>query len=101
MAKTADRFRRVRPGAAGAASDDNQAWTRVLSLTGALLSHLAANPDTRRLVTEMLAAGVPLTPDLLAGADSRFDEPLIGLHIRELCEPDVFSRFFGARGVAQ
>jgi hypothetical protein len=96
MVKTTDRSIRRRAAATHAqADDDSVAWTRALSLSGAFLSHLAANPDMQRLVTEMLIAGAAKSPELLA-SNAPFDEALAGLQTRELSEPDVFSRFFGA-----
>ncbi len=71
-------------------------WSRALSLTGALLAHLASNPQTQGLVSEMLSAGVvPHHP--AAPPAAPFDEPLTGLQTRELTGPDVFREFFGAR----
>lgn len=75
--------------------DDVDAWARALSLTGALLSHLAASPQTQSFVFEMLASGVTPTAELVPGA-TPFHEVMSGLQSRELCGPDVFSRYFGA-----
>jgi hypothetical protein len=74
-------------------------WSRALSLTGALLAHLASNPQTQGLVSEMLSAGVVphRHPARLAAP---FDEPLSGLQTRELTGAEVFSEFFGGRASA-
>ncbi len=79
--------------------DDALVWAHVLSLTGALLSHMAANPQTQRLVTDLLAAGLSRHGPDAPSAFAPFDEPMSGLQTRELREPAVFSRFFGPRGV--
>lgn len=73
---------------------DTAIWARVLSLTGALMTHMSANPEMQRFVNDVLAAGDSPTTD---GLDSRapFDEPLAGLQTRELCEPGVFRQIFG------
>jgi hypothetical protein len=76
--------------------DDALVWAHVLSLTGALLSHMAANPQTQRLVTDLLAAGLARHGPDAPSAFAPFDEPMSGLQTRELREPAVFSRFFGA-----
>jgi hypothetical protein len=78
--------------AAAAEADDTQVWARVLSLTGALLSHMAANPQTHRLVTDMLSAGMARGDGIQA---EPFAEPLVGLHTRELRSPEVLQHFFG------
>ena len=98
MAKT-DRARRSRRAADAAEAKDVESWSRVLSLTGALLSHMASHPGSRRLITEMLEAGITPPNDWL-DSDAPFDEPLTGLHTRELREPDLFQRLFGPRGAA-
>jgi len=69
-------------------------WARVLSLTGALMTHMSANPEMQRFVNDVLAAGASPATD---GIDSQmpFDEPLSGLQTRELREPDVFRQLFG------
>lgn len=89
-----ERQRTPQPALSEAA--ETAVWSRALSLTGALLAHLASNPQTQRLVSELLSAGVvphrPLAPSVDA-----FDEPLTGLQTRELTGPDVFSEFFGTR----
>ena len=79
---------------------DTAVWARVLSLTGALLTHMSANPDMQRFVTDVLAAGNSPATD---GLDSRapFDEPMSGLQTRELCEPQLFRQLFGGRGTTR
>lgn len=74
---------------------DTAIWARVLSLTGALMTHMSANPEMQRFVTDVLSAGASPATD---GLDSRmpFDEPMTGLHTRELSEPGVFGQLFGA-----
>lgn len=73
---------------------DTAIWARVLSLTGALMTHMSANPEMQRFVHDVLAAGSSPATD---GIDSQmpFDEPMDGLHTRELREPDVFRQLFG------
>lgn len=72
-------------------AEDTFVWARVLSLTGALLSHMAANPQTHGLVAEMLSSGMaPAVPD-----PERFSEPLSGLHTREIRNAEVLRHFFG------
>ena len=78
--------------------DDALVWAHVLSLTGALLSHMAANPQTQRLVTDLLAAGLARHGPDAPSTFAPFDEPMSGLQTRELREPSVFSKFFGAVG---
>ncbi len=46
-----------------------------------------------RVVRELRAGIDPVEPDAL------FAEPLSGLHMREIAEPDIFSRYFSARTV--
>lgn len=73
---------------------DTAIWARVLSLTGALLTHMSDNPEMQRFVNDVLAAGDSPSTD---GLDSRapFDEPMTGLRTRELVEPGVFRQLFG------
>jgi hypothetical protein len=73
---------------------DTAIWARVLSLTGALLTHMSDNPEMQRFVTDVLAAGGSPSTD---GLDSQapFDEPMNGLRTRELREPGVFRQLFG------
>ncbi|MFY9510695.1 MAG: hypothetical protein WAQ05_06960 [Rubrivivax sp.] len=75
---------------------DTAIWARVLSLTGALLTHMSANPEMQRFVTDVLAAGNSPATD---GLDSRapFDEPLNGLQTRELADAKVFGQYFSVR----
>lgn len=74
--------------------DDTRVWERVLSLTGALLQHIAANPQTQPLVQQMLDAGLqgasPVPPDEIG----RFTEPMAGLHVREIQNTEVMGHFF-------
>lgn len=44
-----------------------------------------------RVASELRAGIDPTEPEAL------FAEPLSGLHMREIAEPDVFSRYFSAR----
>lgn len=44
-----------------------------------------------RAVRELRAGIDPIEPDAL------FAEPLNGLHMREIAEPDIFSRYFSGR----
>lgn len=70
--------------------ENTTVWASVLSLTGALLSHMAANPQTKTLVDDMLRAGSRPSDD-----PERFHEPLHGLHTREISNPEVLRHFFG------
>lgn len=75
---------------------DTAIWARVLSLTGALMTHTSANPEMQRFVSDVLGAGASPSTD---GLESRapFDEPLLGLRTRELREPAVFHQLFGGQ----
>jgi hypothetical protein len=46
-----------------------------------------------RVVRELRAGIDPVEPEAL------FAEPLSGLHMREIAEPDVFCQYFSARAV--
>lgn len=101
MAKM-QRHRAPLPATPDSAFDEGVAWARVLSLTSALLTHMAGSPETQRFVAEMLAAGVmpnaDALPDVQEAQDGEpFHETLTGLQMRELDGPDVFHEFFGAR----
>lgn len=98
MAKM-QRHRAPPPAAPDSTFDEGVAWARVLSLTSALLTHMAGSPETQRFVAEMLAAGVVPNADTLPDAQDGepFHETLTGLQMRELDGPDVFREFFGAR----
>lgn len=77
--------------------DDTLVWERVLSLTGALLQHMAANPQTQPLVQQMLDAGLrsPVPAPAPARDPGRFTEPMTGLHVREVQNTEVMAHFFG------
>lgn len=75
--------------------DDTAAWERVLSLTGALLQHMAANPETQPLVQEMLQAGLRAPVPAPAPDPQRFHEPMTGLHVREIQNTEVMGHYFG------
>jgi len=92
--RSTERIRNTRPALAAA---DAATWARVLSLTSTLLSQMAHSAETRRLVSDLLAAQAAREA---LSSPVPFDEPLSGLQTRELREPDVFSRFFGGRASA-
>lgn len=75
--------------------DDTRVWERVLSLTGALLQHMAANPQTQPLVQQMLSAGLQPSPPVPAAEIGRFTEPMTGLHVREIQNTEVMGHYFG------